>query len=300
MRIGSIGRGMVGEAIFQGFLSLGNEMTFYDPRFSESKMEDVLGSDIVIIAVPTLPNEKNECDLTILLKVLDDLQNLNYNGVICIKSTITPGTTQKMIEKYENDKICFCPEFLKERCAYKDFMEENPICIVGTTNQVAFDTIKEILKKGQGFLLQVKGNQKSLLKSCQITANNRKSIDESTSINKGHGRVEKRKVDIVSQLASKGYAMIDNFLDDTHLLHTYRSEAQGFYNRGEMFTSQSTRWSNSTNSIISYDKKNVLSFELKGGDDYVKVKSVRLLTNNVLEYLIHKFYVFFPLINLSS
>ena len=147
MRIGSIGRGMVGEAIFQGFISLGNEMTFYDPRFSESKMEDVIGSDIVIIAVPTLPNEKNECDLTILLKVLDDLQNLNYNGVICIKSTITPGTTQKMIEKYENDKICFCPEFLKERCAYKDFMEENPICIVGTTNQVTFDTIKEIHSK---------------------------------------------------------------------------------------------------------------------------------------------------------
>jgi predicted transposase YbfD/YdcC len=56
------------------------------------------------------------------------------------------------------------------------------------------DTIKEILKKGNGFLLQVKGNQKSLLKSCQITANNRRSIDESTTINKGHGRVEKRKV----------------------------------------------------------------------------------------------------------
>ena len=42
MKIGSIGRGMVGEAIFQGFLSLGNEMTFYDPRFLESKMEDIL------------------------------------------------------------------------------------------------------------------------------------------------------------------------------------------------------------------------------------------------------------------
>jgi UDPglucose 6-dehydrogenase len=147
MKIGSIGRGMVGEAIFKGFLSLGNEMTFYDPRFLESKIEDILDSDIVIVAVPTLPNEKNECDLSILIKVLDDLKNLNYNGIICIKSTITPGTTQKMIQKYNNDKICFCPEFLKERCAYKDFMEENPICIVGTTNQFAFDTIKEIHSK---------------------------------------------------------------------------------------------------------------------------------------------------------
>ena len=144
MKIGSIGRGMVGEAIYQGFATLGNEMFFYDPKIIESKMEDILNTDIVFIAVPTIPNEKNECDLSILIDVLDKLSKLAYSGVICIKSTITPGSTQKMIDKYSNNKICFCPEFLRERCAYDDFMNNNKICVVGTTNLNAFEIIKKI------------------------------------------------------------------------------------------------------------------------------------------------------------
>lgn len=144
MKIGSIGRGMVGEAIYQGLLDLGNEMSYFDPKFKDNKMEDILNTDVVFVAVPTIPNEKNECDLTILTKVLDDLSRLNYKGVICIKSTITPGTTQSMINKYQNANICFCPEFLRERCAYEDFMKNNKICIVGTVKQEVFETIKQI------------------------------------------------------------------------------------------------------------------------------------------------------------
>ena len=101
MKIGLIGKGMVGEAIYQGLSDLGNKMTFYDPKFTGSKMEDVLDSDVVFIAVPTIPNDKNECDLSILINVLDKLQELKYSGIICIKSTITPDTTQEMIKKYD-------------------------------------------------------------------------------------------------------------------------------------------------------------------------------------------------------
>jgi UDPglucose 6-dehydrogenase len=144
MKIGSIGRGMVGDAIFKGLKELKYEMSYYDPVFKESKMTDIFDSDCCFISVPTLPNEKNECDLRILIKVLDELDEMKYKGVICIKSTITPGTTQKMIEKYNNNNICFCPEFLKERCAYEDFMENNPICIIGTINNKVFEIIKEI------------------------------------------------------------------------------------------------------------------------------------------------------------
>ena len=143
MKIGSIGRGMVGEALYQGFLKMNHDMYYFDPKIEDSKMEDILIADVVFISVPTIPNEKNECDLSILLNVLDKLDSLKYSGVICIKSTVTPGTTQKMIEKYKNERICFCPEFLRERCAYEDFMEKNKICIIGTTSEHAFKSIKE-------------------------------------------------------------------------------------------------------------------------------------------------------------
>lgn len=144
MKIGSIGRGMVGEAIFQGLKTLENDMSYYDPKFMDSKISDILNTDVVFISVPTLPNEKNECDLSILIKVLDELHELKYAGIICIKSTITPGTTQSMIDKYKNENICFCPEFLKERCAYEDFMENNPICLIGTVSEKAFTIIRII------------------------------------------------------------------------------------------------------------------------------------------------------------
>jgi nucleotide sugar dehydrogenase len=144
MKIGSIGMGMVGEAIYRGLSVLGNNMFYYDPKFNESKIENIINTDIVFIAVPTIPNENNECDLSILINVLDKLHELSYSGIICIKSTVTPGTTQQMIDKYSNNKICFCPEFLRERCAYDDFMNNNKICIVGTTNLDAFEIIKNI------------------------------------------------------------------------------------------------------------------------------------------------------------
>jgi UDPglucose 6-dehydrogenase len=144
MKIGLIGRGMVGDAIYRGLPSLHHTVSFYDPKYPESKLSDILESDCCFIAVPTLPNENNECDLTILSSVLDSLKDMKYKGVICIKSTITPGTTLKLIELYKNPKICFCPEFLKERCAYEDFMFENPICIIGTTSTEVFDIIKSI------------------------------------------------------------------------------------------------------------------------------------------------------------
>ena len=144
MNIGSIGRGMVGEAIYKGLSSLGNNMSYYDPKYKESKMTYIINTDIVFISVPTIPNHNNECDLTILYNVLDELSYLKYKGIICIKSTITPGTTDRMIKKYSNNKICFCPEFLKERCAYDDYMHNNPICLVGTEDKEVFEIIKKI------------------------------------------------------------------------------------------------------------------------------------------------------------
>jgi UDPglucose 6-dehydrogenase len=143
MKIGIIGMGMVGKAIHDGLLQNANNiMSFYDIKFPDSKIEDVLDTDIIFISVPTIPDINNKCDLSILKKVIKQLHDLNYVGVICIKSTITPETTINLINEYNNDKISFCPEFLRERCAYDDFINNNPICIIGTINDEVYEIIK--------------------------------------------------------------------------------------------------------------------------------------------------------------
>ena len=145
MNIGIIGMGMVGKAIYKGLSEKGHNMSFYDKNV-DSKIENVLNTEINFICVPTLPNENNECDLSCLHDVLERLHYNDYNGIICIKSTIIPGTTDQCIKKYDNHKICFCPEFLKERCAYEDFVNNNPICIIGTLNLEVFKCISTIHK----------------------------------------------------------------------------------------------------------------------------------------------------------
>lgn len=101
MKIGIIGLGMVGKAIFDGLsLNKNNELCFYDIKFSESKITDVINTEIIYISVPTLPDQNNKCDLSILFNIIEELNDLNYFGIICIKSTIIPETTINLINKY--------------------------------------------------------------------------------------------------------------------------------------------------------------------------------------------------------
>ena len=171
MKVGIIGKGMVGDALYRGMQSLQYIVSFYDPKYPESKMTDVLNSDCCFIAVPTLPNEKNECDTSILHNVIDSMMKLGYTGVLCIKSTITPGTTQRLIDTYKNTKICFCPEFLKERSAYDDFMLHNPICVVGTHDTSVFEVIKQIHSPISKVCKQVSPTEAELTKYMQNVYN---------------------------------------------------------------------------------------------------------------------------------
>ena len=142
LKIGVIGLGLVGKAVYD-VLSETYDCYFYDIKIKNSKIEDVIICDIIFICVPTIPDINNKCDLSILNNIIEQLTKLNYLGIICIKSTIIPETTIGYINKYNNNNICFCPEFLKERCAYNDFKNNNNICIIGSINKTAFNIVKQ-------------------------------------------------------------------------------------------------------------------------------------------------------------
>jgi hypothetical protein len=80
-------------------------------------------------------------------------------------------------------------------------------------------------------------------------------------------RVKLAEPTIVRGLLENGFAVIDSFLGD-NVCKYYRKEAEGLYNRGSMSISQSTRWDADSNAAVSYDKVNVKSAQLNGGDDY--------------------------------
>ena len=63
---------------------------------------------------------------------IQELDDNSYNGIIAIRSTAVPGFTQSMIEKHKTLAICFVPEFLRERCAVDDFINNHKLLAVGT------------------------------------------------------------------------------------------------------------------------------------------------------------------------
>jgi UDPglucose 6-dehydrogenase len=143
MRIGVIGRGTVGGAVYDGLKNLGHNMSFHDPRYPDSRMSNVLYTDIVFLCVPTDRTPEGNCDVSIVESVCDELAVLDYQGLICIKSTVIPGTTDRMIRKYPNLSICCAPEFLRARTALEDFTDNHDVLVIGSYQQEHFDLIKQ-------------------------------------------------------------------------------------------------------------------------------------------------------------
>lgn len=132
MRIGVVGHGVVGGAVAAGMERLGHEVIIHDLKYNTS-IEIVKDCDIVFICVPSPQLEDGTCDTSIVEEVIAQLvQTVGFNTTIAIKSTVVPGFTNRMIDKYcLSTRLVFVPEFLREKSAFYDFTEGHDICIVG-------------------------------------------------------------------------------------------------------------------------------------------------------------------------
>lgn len=142
MKIGIVGLGIVGGAVRLGFERLGHNVYVHDIKHNTS-LDDVLEAEIVYLSVPTPPTVDGKCDTSIVEQVIAELEGKTYDGVVAIKSTVEPGTTNRLRERHPSLRICFVPEFLRERYALADFMENHDVCIIGTDDADIYALVKE-------------------------------------------------------------------------------------------------------------------------------------------------------------
>jgi len=161
MKIGIVGNGFVGSSVAYGFSAQTGcdaEIRIYDKcekKSTHSLYEVVNESDFVFVSVPTPSNSDDSINLDIVHDIFSKMNDINnrQDNVILLRSTVTPGTTRDIKSRCPNLRIVFNPEFLTERSAKFDFINQSRFILGGEPE----DTIKvaELLKKRFGFAIPV-------------------------------------------------------------------------------------------------------------------------------------------------
>ena len=142
--IGIVGRGFVGSAVEYGFSDETKYQLFIndkDETKSLDSLEDVVSySDIIFLSVPTPSNEDGSINLSYVEDALQEISQITsdiqenmvlLDNIVLIRSTVTPGTTRKLQEKYQNLNLVFNPEFLTESNHKSDFVNQDRFILGG-------------------------------------------------------------------------------------------------------------------------------------------------------------------------
>lgn len=138
-----MGLGVVGDAVAHGLTRIGHEVVGSDPRRNDTPLSDVLRAELVFVCVPTPARPDGSCDASAVEGVVASAAVRSFGGVLAIKSTVEPGTTDRLSAEHPDLRLAFVPEFLRERAAHTDFVENHDVCVVGTRSDSDFALIRD-------------------------------------------------------------------------------------------------------------------------------------------------------------
>ena len=140
-KIGIIGRGFVGSAVEFGFSAQTGcdalvKVYDKDPKLSLHSLDETVNSSkFIFVSVPTPSNSDGSINLDIIHNVLFSINKINRSkNIILIRSTIVPGTTRLFQKEFPNLNFVFNPEFLTERSAKYDFINQSRFILGGEKN----------------------------------------------------------------------------------------------------------------------------------------------------------------------
>jgi len=203
MKIGIVGQGYVGTAVRTVFEKHYGVLTYdiNNKLSNTSSLEELVRDvEIIFICVPTPMNTDGSCNTDIVEDVISDINDSMYidimnhhpkmDKIVVIKSTVPPGTTDRLNKENDNISVVFNPEFLTEANFVEDFKNQDRIIIGGVRPastkvrqmySVAFpDT--PIVKTGSTTAEMVKYMTNSFLATKVSFANEMKMISDKLGI----------------------------------------------------------------------------------------------------------------------
>jgi UDPglucose 6-dehydrogenase len=147
-KIGIVGRGFVGNAVYENFKDKFEVKSFdLNPEKSDvgSIAELVNWAETLFVCVPTPSNDDGSCDIAMVESVVSMISFLDKTKIVVLKSTVPPGTTRRLSQQY-GVKMAFNPEFLTEANSIADFKYQ-PLIVVGTDDEETETKVWQIYYK---------------------------------------------------------------------------------------------------------------------------------------------------------
>ncbi len=164
-KIGIIGNGYVGSAVKFGFspsVGYDADVKVYDidPNKSTHTLEETVnGSDFVFLSVPTPSNKDGSINVDIVKDALTNISNAiqkDRSPIVLLRSTVTPGTTRKLAAMFNKLELVFNPEFLTERSAHFDFINQARIVLGGAWSEsVGVIKVAELFRRRFGKTISI-------------------------------------------------------------------------------------------------------------------------------------------------
>jgi len=129
MKIGIIGYGFVGKALFEAFHD--SVETFIVDLKLNTTIENLFefGPDATFICLPTPMKDDGSQDIAVVEETFFKIKDLNLPGLIILKSTVHPGNINILEKVLPN--FVYNPEFLREKHASDDFINSKLIVFGG-------------------------------------------------------------------------------------------------------------------------------------------------------------------------
>lgn len=120
--IGIVGIGMVGAPLARYFTEIrgyqrGANLFLFDIDPKKGLSDDISRADVIFVSVPTPRMSNGATDLT---AVESAIGRISGKKIVVLKSTMVPGTTERIQKKYPVHQFLFNPEFLTEKNAWEN------------------------------------------------------------------------------------------------------------------------------------------------------------------------------------
>jgi len=135
---GIMGLGTVGGTLCDAFEAAGIATRPYDPYLGVGAIEDLAPSDVVFVCVPTPADGDGGFDLSEVWAAVHAVSPILRPGaVVAVKSTVTPGTSDRLSAAFPNLRFCSVPEFLVANRPHESLARPDRVIVGASADEEA-------------------------------------------------------------------------------------------------------------------------------------------------------------------